>query len=67
MKKRLLKIVLGIVAGFVLFVGVALAYVKWALPNVGSAPALTLHPTAAQIAHGKYLAHHVAGYSCDGS
>ena len=60
MKKRLLKITLGIVAGFILLVGVALAYVKWALPNVGPAPELTIRPTAAQIEHGKYLAHHVA-------
>jgi mono/diheme cytochrome c family protein len=60
MKKRLLKTGLGIVAGFVLIAGVALAYVKWALPDVGPAPELTIHPTAAQVAHGKYLAHHVA-------
>lgn len=31
--KKILKIVLGIFVGFALFLGVALAYVKWALPN----------------------------------
>ena len=60
MKRRLLKIAFGIVAGFVLIAGVALAYVKWALPDVGPAPELAIHATAAQIEHGKYLAHHVA-------
>ena len=56
----MLKIALGVFIGFLLFIGVALAYVKWALPNVGPAPELAIHPTAAQIEHGKYLAHHVA-------
>ncbi len=60
MKKRLLKVVLGIVAGILFIAGVALAYVTWALPDVGPAPALTIQATAAQIEHGKYLAHHVA-------
>jgi mono/diheme cytochrome c family protein len=60
MKKKLVRLVLVIGAGFVLVIGMALAYVKWALPNVGPAPALTIHPSAAQIEHGKYLAHHVA-------
>ena len=58
--KKILKIALGVFIGLVLFIGIALAYVKWALPNVGPAPELTIRPTAAQIEHGKYLAHHVA-------
>ncbi|TAE21757.1 MAG: cytochrome C [Cytophagales bacterium] len=59
MKKlgRILALLLGVV---VLVVAAGLTYVKLALPNVGPPPDLTLRPDSAQIAHGKYLAHHVA-------
>ncbi|WP_019988167.1 c-type cytochrome [Rudanella lutea] len=59
MKKagRIIAIVLGVL---VLFVGAGLAYVKLALPNVGPPPEITIRADSAQIAHGKYLAHHVA-------
>lgn len=60
MKKRIVKIVLSVLLGFVLLIGIALAYVKLALPNVGPAPEMSIKATSAQIEHGKYLAHHVA-------
>ena len=55
-----MKIVLGIVLALLLLVGIGLAYVKLALPNVGPAPEMKIQATAAQIEHGKYLANHVA-------
>ncbi len=60
MKKRLLKLVVGLIGIVVLLAAAGLTYVKLALPNVGPAPQLTLKPTAAQIEHGRYLANHVA-------
>ena len=36
-----------------------LAYIKWALPNVGAAPDLKVEATPENIARGKYLANHV--------
>lgn len=60
MKKRIGIIILGVLAALILLVGTGLSYVKFALPNVGPAPVLSIRPTAAQIDHGRYLAHHVA-------
>ncbi|GAB4022739.1 c-type cytochrome [Spirosoma koreense] len=60
MKKRTRNLAIGIVGTFVLLIGIGLAYIKLALPNVGPAPDLKIQATAAQIEHGKYLAHHVA-------
>lgn len=60
MKKRITKIVLGVVGALVVFLGLGLTYVKVALPNVGPAPSLTIRATAAQIEHGRYLANNVA-------
>ncbi|MBD2702357.1 c-type cytochrome [Spirosoma sp. BT702] len=52
--------IIGIVLGVVLLVilGV-MAYVKFALPNVGDAPTLTIERTPERIARGEYLANHV--------
>ncbi len=55
MKKILLTLLLLVV---VVIVG-AIAYVKIALPDVGDAPDLVVHPTADRIARGEYLANHV--------
>jgi len=59
MKKigRIIALLLGVV---ILLAGAALAYVKLALPNVGPPPELTIRADSAQVAHGKYLANHVA-------
>ncbi|WP_420147611.1 c-type cytochrome [Spirosoma sp.] len=60
MKKRTGKIVAGVFATLILLVGIGLAYVKLALPDVGPPPDIKVQATAAQIEHGKYLANHVA-------
>ena len=60
MRKRITKIVLGVVGALIAFIGLGLTYVKVALPNVGPAPSLTVQATAAQIEHGRYLANSVA-------
>lgn len=58
--KRILRLVGAGVALLVVLGGAGLAYVTWALPNVGPPPQLTVRADAAQLAHGKYLATHVA-------
>lgn len=58
--KRALRIVGVLLLGLLIVAGAGLAYVKWALPNVGEAPQLTIQADSAQIAHGRYLANHVA-------
>ncbi|MBD2753565.1 c-type cytochrome [Spirosoma validum] len=60
MKKRSVKIVVGLLATLILLVAIGLAYVKLALPDVGPPPDMKIQATAAQIEHGKYLANHVA-------
>lgn len=60
MKKRIVKIVLGVVGALAALIGIGLAYVKLVMPNVGPAPSLTIRATAAQIEHGRYLANSVA-------
>jgi hypothetical protein len=60
MKRRILKLVGGIVGVLILVITAALTYVKVALPNVGPAPNITLRPEASRIEHGRYLANHVA-------
>lgn len=60
MKKQVGKIILRVLGVFVLLAGSALAYVKFGLPNIDPAPKMTIKATAAQIAHGRYLANHVA-------
>lgn len=60
MKKRVIRIAVSIIAGLLLLVVIALAYVKLALPAVGPAPVPTVQTDAAHIERGRYLANHVA-------
>lgn len=58
--KKVLK-ALGITLGIVIaVVGAALAYVSFALPDVGEAPELTIEVTPARVERGRYIANHVA-------
>lgn len=60
MKKKTIKITLitfSVLAVAILALG---SYVKFALPNVGLAPELTIEATPERIARGKYLANSVA-------
>ena len=54
------KIILWIVIVLVAVISGSLIYLKIALPNVGAAPVITLNSTPERIAHGEYLANHVA-------
>ena len=54
------KVALWILATLVVVVVSALLYVKFALPNVGAAPVLTVERTPERIARGEYLANHVS-------
>ncbi|HET6556832.1 MAG TPA: cytochrome c [Prolixibacteraceae bacterium] len=58
--KNLKKILLWTFAVIVVVVAGALAYLKFALPNVGDAPELKVEMTPERIARGEYLANHVA-------
>ncbi|MDX2196424.1 MAG: c-type cytochrome [Cytophagales bacterium] len=55
MKKILISIPIILVLGIICL----LCYVKFALPNVGAAPDITIKSTPEVIARGKYLAHSV--------
>ncbi len=57
--KNLRKVFLIIVGLFIVFILVALTYVKVMLPNVGDAPNMKVEMSTAQIERGKYLANHV--------
>lgn len=54
------KVIFIVVAIIAIIVAGSLAYLKFALPDVGAAPKLTIHVTPAQVQRGKYLAMHVA-------
>ena len=58
MKKgiRFLLVILGIL---ILSIGAVISYIKFALPNVGHPPELTIEITEERVANGKYLANHV--------
>lgn len=58
--KIFLRVLIGILAVFVLGIAGLLTYVKTALPNVGPAPELKVEITPARIEHGRYLANSVA-------
>ncbi len=49
-----------ILAGVMILIGLAMAYVKIALPDTGPAPDIKIEKTPARIERGKYLANHVA-------
>lgn len=57
--KTVLKILGALLLAALLALGGLLGYVRFALPNVGPPPSITVKPTAELIARGKYLAHHV--------
>lgn len=54
------KILIWIFVLFVVALVSLLSYVKFALPNVGAAPVLTVERTPERIARGEYLANHVS-------
>lgn len=54
------KILIWIFVLFVVALVFLLSYVKFALPNVGAAPVLTVERTPERIARGEYLANHVS-------
>ncbi|WP_128544832.1 c-type cytochrome [Larkinella soli] len=58
--KKAIRILLFVLVGIVILAGIGVAYIKLALPNVGPPPEITVKADSAQIARGKYLAHHVA-------
>lgn len=57
--KKLKKIVLWILAIVVVLIAGAISYVKFALPNVGTAPNMKVDATPERIARGEYLSKHV--------
>ncbi|MDQ7947412.1 MAG: c-type cytochrome [Pedobacter sp.] len=56
---KVLKVMLGLLALVVLLILAAGTYVKFALPNVGEAPKLSIQSTPEKIERGRYLANHV--------
>ena len=59
MKRKSIKIIAGIIAVIILVAGAMIAYVRFALPDVGPAPDLKVELTAERIQRGEYLANHV--------
>lgn len=57
--KKAVKITLAVIGLVVTLVGLALAYVKLMLPDVGPAPVMTIERTPERVARGEYLANHV--------
>jgi mono/diheme cytochrome c family protein len=54
-----MKITGKILVGLMILLGIAVVYVKTALPNTGPAPDIKIERTPARIERGKYLANHV--------
>lgn len=59
MKRKILKIVLIVLAIIVIAISGLVAWLKFALPKVGDAPELAIEITPERIAHGEYLANSV--------
>lgn len=59
-KKTILRGLITIVLLAALFIISGYAYLRFALPNVGAAPDITIEQTPARIERGRYLVHHVA-------
>ncbi|HEY1024246.1 MAG TPA: c-type cytochrome [Sphingobacteriaceae bacterium] len=57
--KKIGKILVFLVTGLVIIVCAALSYVKFALPDVGNAPDITVDITPERVERGKYLANNV--------
>ncbi|MCF6406451.1 c-type cytochrome [Chitinophaga filiformis] len=60
-KKTILRILATVVLLVVLVAISGYSYLRFALPNVGAAPDITIERTPARIARGSYLVNHVAG------
>jgi len=60
-KKTILRILATLVLLVVLIAISGYSYLRFALPNVGHAPDLTVERTPARIERGRYLVHNVAG------
>lgn len=59
--KKALKFLLVLLILIIVSIGSLLTYVKFALPNVGDAPELTIEATPERLARGAYLANSVVG------
>jgi mono/diheme cytochrome c family protein len=59
-KKTILRGLITIVLLAALFIISGYSYLRFALPNVGKAPDITIERTPGRIERGKYLVHHVA-------
>lgn len=59
MKKKVIIVIAGIFAFIILGVGAVVAYIRFALPDVGPAPELKVELTPERIQRGEYLANHV--------
>lgn len=57
--KKVLRVLLILIAGLIVVAGGGMAYVMTAFPKVDPAPELTVERTPERIARGKYLANHV--------
>lgn len=57
---KILKVFLGILCLIIILALAGAGYVKFALPNVGPAPQLTVKSDPERIERGRYLANHVA-------
>ena len=55
--KNLLRVIVFALLGIVFLVGLFIAYIKFALPNVGDPEEITIELTPDRIERGKYLAH----------
>ena len=59
MKNMVLKITGLLVLALIVLIAGAMTYVKFALPDVGEAPELTVEVTPQRVERGRYLANHV--------
>jgi len=57
--KKLFRVLVYLIVLVILVVGAGLAYITFALPNVGEAEEIIVEGTEEQIARGEYLANHV--------
>jgi hypothetical protein len=58
--KKVLRFFLYLIVALIVVIGGLMIYVKFFLPNVGTAPDLTVERTPERIERGKYMANHVA-------
>jgi mono/diheme cytochrome c family protein len=58
--RKALKVIAWIIGVIVIIAGAGIGYIKFGKPDVGDAPKLAIAATPERIAHGEYLANHVA-------